>query len=54
MAELSQQHGREMHRHQDAPHLKAMQKMQELMKDPEQMQQWFEPKKTDFEGLSED
>ena len=43
-----------MHRHQDAPHLKAMQKMQELMKDPEQMQQWFEPNKIDFEGLSED
>jgi hypothetical protein len=54
MAGLSQQHGMEMHEQQDAPHLEAMQKMRELMKDPEQMQQWFELKKAEFDALPED
>jgi hypothetical protein len=54
MAALSQQHGMEMHQQQDAPHLEAMQKMQELMKIPEQMQQWFESRKAEFEALPED
>ena len=31
IAELSKQHGREMFQNNDADHLKAMQKMQELM-----------------------
>ena len=53
MAKLSQQHGMEMHQQQDAPHLEAMQKMQELMQDPEQMQHWFESRKTEFEALPE-
>ena len=54
MAGLSQQHGMEMHEQQDAPHLEAMQKLRELMKEPEQMQQWFESKKAEFDALPED
>ena len=34
MAELSKQHGMEMHQQQDTAHLGAMQRMQELMKNP--------------------
>jgi len=54
MAQLSQQHGMEMHKQQDAPHLEAMQKMQELMKDPVKMQEWFGSKKAEFDSLPED
>jgi predicted small metal-binding protein len=54
MAQLSQQHGMEMHQQQDAPHLEAMQKMQEPMKDPAKMQEWFESKKAEFDSLPED
>jgi hypothetical protein len=53
MAQLSQQHGMEMYQQQDAPHLEAMQKMQELMKDPEKMQEWFDSKKKEFDSLPE-
>lgn len=51
MAELSKQHGMEMHRAQDAAHLEAMQKMGELMKSPEKMNQWFESKRREFDEL---
>ena len=37
MAELSKQHGMEMYQRQDPAHLEAMQKMQELMGKPEEM-----------------
>jgi hypothetical protein len=51
MAELSKQHGMEMHKNADSAHLEAMQKMQEMMKNPEDMKQWFESKRSDFEAL---
>ena len=54
MAQLSQQHGMEMHQQQDAPHLEAMQKMQELMQDQEKMQEWFVSKKAEFDALPEE
>ena len=54
MAELSQKHGMEMHQKQDAPHLEAMDKMRQLMQEPEKMRQWFESKKAEFEALPED
>lgn len=54
MAELSKQHGMEMFQKQDAPHLEAMQKMQELMKNPEAMNNWFDSKRKEFEDLPED
>ena len=53
MAELSKQHGMEMHQNNDSAHLEAMQKMQELMKNPEDMNNWFESKRREFEALPE-
>ena len=53
MAELSKQHGMEMHKNNDSAHLEAMQKMQELMKNPEDMNNWFESKRREFEALPE-
>lgn len=54
MAELSKQHGMEMFQQKDAAHLQAMQDMQKLMQNPDQMQQWFESKRQEFEQLPED
>jgi hypothetical protein len=51
MTKLSQQHGMEMFKAGDMAHLEAMQKMQDLMKNPLQMQEWFESKKKEFELL---
>ena len=53
MAELSKKHGTEMHQQNDAAHLEAMQKMGELMKNPEDMEKWFESKRKEFESLPE-
>ena len=53
MAELSKQHGVEMYHQQDAAHMRAMQKMQELMKDPEAMNEWFESKRKAFSAIPE-
>ncbi len=54
IAEMSKQHGMEMFQENDAAHLKAMNDMQELMKEPEAMKDWFEKKKKEFEALPED
>lgn len=54
MAKLSQKHGMEMHQKQDAAHLEAMKKVQELMKSPGDMQSWQEEKRKEFEALPED
>ncbi|NND66668.1 MAG: DUF1059 domain-containing protein [Halioglobus sp.] len=54
MAELSKQHGVQMHKQQDAAHLEAMQKMGELMQKPEDMQAWFEARRQEFEALPHD
>ena len=54
MADLSKQHGMEMFQEQDAAHLNAMQEMQELMKNPDEMNKWFESKREEFEALPED
>ena len=53
MAQLSQQHGMEMYQQQDAAHLEAMQKIQALMKNPEEMQKWQEAKQKEFDSLPE-
>lgn len=53
MSNLSKQHGIDMFQKKDESHLKAMEKMQELMKSPEAMQVWFNSKKAEFEALSE-
>ncbi len=54
IAKLSQQHGLEMMEKKDPAHLEAMEKMRELMKDPDKMNQWFEGKRKEFEELPEE
>jgi hypothetical protein len=51
MAELSKQHGMEMYKIKDPSHMEAMSKMQELMKEPENMKRWFMDKKSEFQAL---
>ena len=51
MADLSKRHGMEMFEKKDSAHLVAMQKMQELMQNQEEMKKWFEAKKKEFESL---
>jgi len=53
MAEISKQHGMEMFQKQDAAHLESMNRMQEFMKIPEEMEKWFESKRKEFEALPE-
>ena len=52
MAELSKKHGMEMYQKGDEKHLKAMNEMQELMKSPEAMAEWFKKKRKEFDALS--
>ena len=54
MSELSKQHGMEMHKAQVAAQFEAMQEMQALMKNPDDMESWFESKMQEFESLAED
>ena len=54
MAEMSKKHGMEMFQAGDEVHLKAMNEMQELMKSPDAMKEWFENKRREFEALPED
>lgn len=54
IAELSKAHGMEMFQKQDKEHLEAMNKIQELMKNPEAMTDWFESKRKEFEALPEE
>lgn len=53
IGEMSKKHGMEMFQKGDEPHLKAMNKMQELIKSPEAMKKWFEDKKKEFDSLPE-
>jgi hypothetical protein len=53
MAEMSKKHGSEMYQQGDKPHLTAMKKMQELMKTPDAMNEWFENKRKEFNALPE-
>ncbi len=43
-----------MFQKKDEAHLKKMNEMQELMKKPEAMKDWFKKKKREFEELPED
>ena len=51
MAEMSKKHGMEMFQMGDEEHLKAMSKMQALMKSPEAMAAWFENRRGEFDAL---
>jgi len=53
IAEMSKKHGMEMFQKQDDAHLKAMNKIQALMKDPGEMEKWFEAKRQEFNNLPE-
>ena len=54
IAELSKNHGMEMFRADDEPHLEAMKRMRKLIQLPDAMQEWFKNKQQDFEALKED
>lgn len=51
IAEMSKKYGMEMFQENDVPHLKAMGDMQELMESPQEMKNWFENKRNEFDGL---
>jgi hypothetical protein len=53
IAELSKKHSIEMFQQEDAAHLKAMGEMQELIKSPEAMKNWFDAKRKEFNDLPE-
>jgi len=54
MADQSKIHGMEMFQKGDKAHLEAMNKMQELMKTPNAMKDWFKNKRREFNALPED
>lgn len=54
IADLSRQHGMEMHAKADEPHLKAMEKMRELIKSPEAMNGWMEKRRREFDSLPDE
>ena len=54
MAEQSKKHGSEMFQQKDEAHMQAMQKMMELMQDPDAMNKWMDGKRQEFDALPED
>ncbi len=53
IAEMSKQHGMQMFQQGDEEHLDAMDEMQDLMKNPDAMKEWFETKRKEFDALPE-
>ncbi len=51
ISELSQAHGKEMLKAGDEAHLRAMDEMQELMKNPDGMKTWLENRRKEFDAL---
>jgi len=51
IAKMSKDHGIEMFKINDKPHLNAMKKMQELVKTPEDFKMWLEKKRQIFNSL---
>jgi len=54
MAEMSKKHGSEKFQLGDEQHLKAMNKMMELMKSPVTMNEWFKSKRKEFDSQPEE
>ena len=54
IAEMSKQHGMEMFQKNDEAHLKAMDEIKDLMKNPDAMNKWFEARRKEFDALLED
>lgn len=51
IAEMSKKHGMEMFQIGDIAHLRVRKKMQELMKAPGAMHEWYEQKRMEFDAL---
>ena len=51
MEAMSKQHGMEMFQKGDEAHLNAMKKIKELIKSPEDMKNWFDSKRKEFDAL---
>lgn len=51
IAALSQQHGSEMFKQGDQAHLQAMEKMSQLMQNPQALNAWMKSKREEFESL---
>jgi len=51
IAQLSQQHGKEMFQKGDKAHLNAMNKMQKMMQAPNGMQEWMDKKRNEFNSI---
>ena len=54
VAKLSEQHGMEMFKAGDKTHLEAMDKMRGMVKQPEDMMQWMNEKRQEFDTLPKD
>jgi hypothetical protein len=54
IAGMSKKHGTEMYKKKDKKHLNAMQKMMELMKNPDALNEWMENKRKEFNALPEE
>ena len=54
IAELSRNHGMDMFKKDDSQHMQAMQKMQELMKSPSELEKWLQTKEKEFNDLPDD
>ena len=52
MAQMSKMHGMAMAEQRDQAHIEAMDKMKELMSDPEAMKAWFATVRKTFDILS--
>ena len=53
MARMSKSHGMEMLKAGDQAHIDAMNRMQAMMQSPDQMNDWFNARKKEFEALPE-
>ena len=53
MAQMSQNHGKEMFQKGDKPHLRAMGEMRNLMQSTDGMARWMEGKRKEFEAKSD-
>ncbi|MFC1697203.1 DUF1059 domain-containing protein [Nanoarchaeota archaeon] len=51
IAEMVKDHGMEMFITGDEAHIKVIEEIKELMKDPDAMQKWMEEKKKEFDEL---
>lgn len=51
IAQLSQEHGKEMFAKGDEAHKAAMAKMMDLMQNPQEMQTWMTEKRQEFDAL---